>query len=213
MKTFTLTAPEGYFINDAENGLVKTKAYTITVYAEWVEVSGVTIDQGNVKLSAGTEITLTATVEPENAKDKTVTWSSDNTEVADVDATTGVVTAKAVGTATITAASGSVTDTCEVTVIQPILINAVNTDGLVMSTVFPYSVYGNSDGYWSSESWDSYVESPEFYPTLSVLLEGKTEYIDLPVSWVCTDGNGKQIDYDGTATGTTYYFKAVADGY
>ena len=52
---------------------------------------------------------------PDNATDKTVTWSIDKTSVATVDAT-GKVTAVAEGTATITAKAGDKTATCKVTV-------------------------------------------------------------------------------------------------
>jgi uncharacterized protein YjdB len=60
-------------------------------------------------------VQLTATVAPEDATDKTVTWSSDKTSVATVDAT-GKVTAVAAGEATITATAGDKTATCKVTV-------------------------------------------------------------------------------------------------
>ncbi|MBR4229077.1 MAG: Ig domain-containing protein [Bacteroidales bacterium] len=59
--------------------------------------------------------TLTATVLPEDATDPTVTWSSDNEEVATVDAN-GVVTAHKAGSAIITATAGEKTATCPVTV-------------------------------------------------------------------------------------------------
>ncbi|MGN0766435.1 MAG: Ig-like domain-containing protein [Christensenellales bacterium] len=60
---------------------------------------------------------LTATVYPTDAANKNVTWTSDNNAVATVDAA-GIVTAKTVGKATITAttADGGYTDTCVVTV-------------------------------------------------------------------------------------------------
>ena len=67
------------------------------------------------------DVTLSFTLKPDNAIDKTVTWSSDNTAVATVDAT-GRVHAVAVGTAIITATANDdsgVKATCKVTV-QPI---------------------------------------------------------------------------------------------
>ena len=57
-----------------------------------------------------------ATVLPENATDKTVTWSSDAPSIVDV-AADGTVTAKAVGTVTVTArAANGLAVTCIVTV-------------------------------------------------------------------------------------------------
>lgn len=60
---------------------------------------------------------LTAVVYPTNAANKNVTWTSNNNDIATVDGT-GLVTAKAAGTATITATTedGGHTDTCVVTV-------------------------------------------------------------------------------------------------
>ena len=61
------------------------------------------------------DVTLTATVKPDDATDKTVTWTSSNPAVATVDET-GKVHAVAAGTATITAQAGDKTATCKVTV-------------------------------------------------------------------------------------------------
>ena len=63
--------------------------------------------------------TLTATVTPDDASNKTVVWSSDNKAVATVDETTGEITSVAPGTANITARTTDGTDltkTCAVTV-------------------------------------------------------------------------------------------------
>ena len=80
-----------------------------------VEVTGITLDKTELAMTVGdADVTLTATVAPENATDKTVTWSSDHPEFATV--TDGVVHAVAPGTATITAKAGEQTATCVVTV-------------------------------------------------------------------------------------------------
>ena len=50
-------------------------------------------------------IALSTTITPDNATDRTVTWSSDHPEIATVNPTSGVVTGVAKGTATITATS------------------------------------------------------------------------------------------------------------
>lgn len=79
-----------------------------------VAVESVTLNKTELTLEVGGEETLTATVTPDDATDKTVTWSSDNTAIATVE--NGKVTAIAAGTATITAKAGDKTDTCSVTV-------------------------------------------------------------------------------------------------
>jgi hypothetical protein len=68
-----------------------------------VAVTGVSISSDVSSVQVGKSKTLTATVEPDDATDASVTWSSSDTSVAKVDANTGVVTGVKVGTATITA--------------------------------------------------------------------------------------------------------------
>ena len=93
----------------------KTATCKVTVTAAAVAVTSVALDKTELALTVGGEGQLQATVAPDNATDKTVTWSSDKTSVATVDAT-GKVTAVAAGEATITAKAGDKTATCKVTV-------------------------------------------------------------------------------------------------
>ena len=79
-----------------------------------VPATGVTLDKTELSLTEGESATLTATVEPENATDKTIVWTSSDNAVATVE--NGVVTAVKAGTATITAACGSAKAECTVTV-------------------------------------------------------------------------------------------------
>ena len=81
------------------------------------EVTGVTLNKTTLTLVKGGTEKLIATVTPDNATDKKVTWSSDNSEVATV-STDGTVTAKSAGKATITVTTndGNKTATCAVTV-------------------------------------------------------------------------------------------------
>ena len=87
----------------------------VKVTAADVAVESVTLDQSSLELIAGKEATLTATVKPDNATNRTVAWESNATNVATVD-NNGKVTAKAEGTAIITAKAGDKTATCTVTV-------------------------------------------------------------------------------------------------
>ena len=118
----TVTATNG--TDDTSDDKIAT--CTVTVNAATpsvVNVTGVEINKTSTTLTVGGTETLTATVRPDGATDKTVTWSSDNTSVATVDAN-GKVTAVAAGTATITVTTtdGSKTATCSVTV------NAADSD-------------------------------------------------------------------------------------
>ena len=79
-----------------------------------VPATGVTLDKTTLSLTEGESATLTATVEPENATDKAIVWTSSDNAVATVE--NGVVTAVKAGTATITAVCGSAKAECTVTV-------------------------------------------------------------------------------------------------
>ena len=69
-----------------------------------VSVTGITLNKTYTALLIGGTETLTVdAVAPADATDKTVTWSSDNTAAATVDASTGAISGVAAGTATITA--------------------------------------------------------------------------------------------------------------
>ena len=85
-----------------------------TVTVEAVKVTEVKLDKTAVSLKAGETAQLTATVLPDNAADKTVTWTSSNEKVATV--VNGKITAVAAGTATITATAGGKSAACTVTV-------------------------------------------------------------------------------------------------
>ena len=86
----------------------------VTVTKAGVEVSSVTLDKTSLELSEGQSALLTATVKPDNATDKTVTWSSSNESVASVK--DGYVYGVKAGNATITATAGGKSATCQVTV-------------------------------------------------------------------------------------------------
>ena len=93
--------------------------YVRTVTPEIVPVSQITLNKAETSISVGNSETLTATVAPENATIKALTWASSDEDVATV-APDGTVTAVKAGAATITAtaADGSgKSATCTVTVI------------------------------------------------------------------------------------------------
>ncbi len=99
------------------SGKKATCAVTVTTL-----VTGVSLNKTSLVLNEGGSETLTATIAPSTASDKSVTWSSTNTSVATVDQN-GKVTAVSKGTATIKAeakdGSGKYA-TCSVTVKKPL---------------------------------------------------------------------------------------------
>ena len=120
----------------------------MSVYAKWqveippVEVSSVIFDSSTLAIVVGGQATITATVLPEIATNKTLTWTSSNPAVAIVD--NGVVSAIGEGKATITAtSSNNLNTTCEVTVVSENQV-AVNVyiDGEKVNTI--YTSYENN---------------------------------------------------------------------
>ena len=105
-------------------------------------VTGLTLNKEIVNLAVGGSETLTATVIPENASLKTVSWSSGNPAVAEVDGN-GRVTGKSVGEAVITARSngGSCSKTCTVIVSPPVSVTGVTLNRTALSLPVGISDY------------------------------------------------------------------------
>ena len=91
----------------------------VTVYAKTISVTGIRLSETSIKLNKGENRTLKATVQPENATEKTVQWTSSDNAVATVDQD-GTVTATGGGKATISATSGGVSASCSVDVYVPV---------------------------------------------------------------------------------------------
>ncbi len=107
VSTSNSTCPGTIYQNG--NSITISNPKTITLYAVWqysgpVKVTSISISgNNNILLNASNHTTtLTASVLPANASNKTVTWSSSNNKIATVSAS-GVVTAVDAGVATITA--------------------------------------------------------------------------------------------------------------
>jgi uncharacterized protein YjdB len=86
-----------------------------------VPVSGIALNKTTLTLNVNAQETLTATIQPDNASNKSVSWSSSNTGIASVNSN-GLVTGVSGGTANITATTvdGGRTATCAVTVTVPL---------------------------------------------------------------------------------------------
>ncbi|ALP95177.1 Ig-like domain-containing protein [Intestinimonas butyriciproducens] len=109
---------EAHVYTDDADTTCNICGYVRTVTPEIVPVSQITLNKAEASISVGNSETLTATVAPENATIKALTWASSDEDVATV-APDGTVTAVKVGTATITATAADGSDksaTCTVTV-------------------------------------------------------------------------------------------------
>ncbi len=95
----------------------KTATCKVTVKAEKVAVTGVTLNKTELSMTVGGSFKLVATISPKDATNQKVTWKSSDSNVADVDQE-GLVAAVKAGKATITVTTedGKKTATCAITV-------------------------------------------------------------------------------------------------
>lgn len=124
----TLFVPEGYE-DDYTYSATWEDWMNIKPLTENVLVSSITLSQTEANMKATETLPLSATVGSENAVNKSLIWKSSNEAIATVSAG-GVITANAVGNATITAiaADGSgVKATCDITVV-PTLAESISLD-------------------------------------------------------------------------------------
>lgn len=103
----------------ASSGDIVSEPCIINVSQAIIQVESVTLNESTLNLEVGGEqVTLTAEVLPENATDKTVSWTSSDENVVTVN--DGVITIIGEGNAEITASAGDVvSEPCEVIVSQP----------------------------------------------------------------------------------------------
>ena len=114
-------------VTTADGGKIAT--CEVSVKEKIYSVQSVSLDKSEIDLTEGDEAALTATINPSNATNKNVTWSSSNTEVATV--TEGKVSAIKIGKATITVttADGNKTASCEITVKEKVYsVESVSLD-------------------------------------------------------------------------------------
>lgn len=199
-------------------------------------VTGVTLDKESIILPVGKNQTLVATVTPENATDKSVTWSSSNTSVATVDQN-GKVTALAEGEATITATTKDkgFKATCKVTakVVFTITFNA--NDGTETKTYqevykgepsqliansFEWSDYGFM--YWNTKDDGTGVTYKEksdvtlygdinLYAQRGHLITSSTATLDGGKTYTINETqvtNGNRIRINGTTSTVKIYLPA-----
>lgn len=105
----------------AGNTTKNIEAINIRLVESAGDIESVSLDKNTLNMSVNTSTALKATINPSNTSmDKTITWSSSNSNIATVDST-GKITAKAVGTAVITATTSNQKQaSCNVTVSLPV---------------------------------------------------------------------------------------------
>ena len=175
----------------------KTASCTVTVNPV-VKVTTVSLNKTTDILTVGSKDTLTVAVAPNNATNKTVTWTTSNAKVATVD-NTGKVTAVSAGTAKVTATTvdGSKTAICTMTVNNVVnsntglslnvtnipkeankLIVVIDQGGINTRVEIPYDGSGSVKDALSIPAGNAYririiaIKNGEVFPTI---LGGRTE--------------------------------------
>lgn len=122
---FDIEASDSDDVNPIAGITQRTVTFTVAEKEpDPIPVSSITLNKDTLNMLVGDSETLTATVTPDDATDKSVSWRSSNEAVATV--VNGEVTAVGAGTATITATAGGKTATCAVTVsIKPVPVEGI----------------------------------------------------------------------------------------
>ena len=168
------------------SNITKTCQVNVTETAKPIYVQDLKLDKTNINLDLnGTKTAkITATIEPANASNKNLSWTSSNPKVATVD-TNGNVNAIGVGNATITVKTldgSNITKTCQVNVIRtPIKVTEVklnvsnreidlsrdNHTSILIATVVPSNA-DNQNLIWESSN-------PEIATVSNGVVTGITE--------------------------------------
>lgn len=140
-----------YFAEQVEIHPSLEDAYQ-TIYNLWNKpVNSITLNKHSLMLAVGMSEKLLVTIDPPDAYDRTVTWSSSPEGIVSV-AQDGTVMALKDGRATVTASCGGKTDSCSVTAVQ----------------MNYYSVTNNLTNVTNSNSASSVLEGESYSATLSV---------------------------------------------
>lgn len=171
-----------------------SKTINVTVTAARVNVTGIDVSSGdeNVSIVKGGTHKLSATVKPENATDKTLTYSSDREDIASVD-TNGLISAKNVGTASVTIhAANNITKTISVTVTEA----EVPVTDIEFTPHLPAGTLELTIG-------QVYKFGAKAMPNSATNKNLKFTTSDASTAWLCGDGNSSvKGEKEGTATVT-----------
>ena len=179
-----------------------------------VEVTDISLNKNSLGLIIGNSDTLTANITPSNATNKSVTWSSSNSSIISVD-NSGKVTAKAIGSATITAktANGkeaSATVTSDVKNITLTVGNqTISKYGTITSTNITVNIDAN--GYnvpdslitWSAPDTSGYT-APAY-----MSLNGKTATVTARDVWSGTASVPITVKINNKQVKTTIYVESA----
>ena len=217
--TITATTTDGSNKKATLTVIARTPATDITITGS--------VEDDKVTLSAGNTLQLTASVMPENATDKTVTWSSSNTSVAYV-SSSGLIKAKGTGTAVITAtANGGTGVSASITVTvfaqgfnidtegNMTYIKSDNTLAKGWTTIGRRTYYMDTDSGIVQTGWVTLVGNEYYFNPETGALQTGFHWIgdDLYYFNPYAQGDvhaGAMVTGEFTYRGKTYYFDDVS---
>lgn len=198
----------------------KTATCKVKVVDKVVSVTGVSIKPTGITMVVGDDLTLEATVSPDNATNKAIAWSSGDSKIASVDAA-GKVIAVAEGKVTIKATTddGDKTASCQITIInrgveisKPEISEITSVSALVKGTVKPSGVKVTEAGICYSTSQSPTVNdkkvalsSETLSYTLTKLEANTTYYVRI---YAVVDGAAKYGDQTMFTTEVTVEISA-----
>lgn len=170
------------FIGNGANKKEFSRTPSTTIY----NVTGISLEETSKTMQKGNTAYITANVQPHNATNKSITWTSSNTNVARVDSN-GQIMACGVGTTNIiaTTVDGNYQAICELTVtaipVEGITLNKtslnikVGAEAYLEANIQPFEASSDANITW--ESSDSSVVTVSQYGNVSGLKEGQATII------------------------------------
>ena len=159
------------------------KAFTVNEKEADIKVTNLTLEPTQKELKIGEMATLTAVVSPENATNKTISWTTENKDIATVNA--GVVTAIGEGTTNIKATTkdGNITKTCKITVTKKAENKPIEVTSIRLS-----------------QNNKTIKIGEQFTINATVLPENAT---NKEIEWTSTDNKIATVDNNGNVKGIT----------
>ena len=172
-------------------------------------VTNISLNATSATMSVGETKQLTATISPSNATNKSVTWSTSNSSVATV-SSSGLVTAKNAGSATITCKTNDGSGkyaTCDITVknatnlVTNISLNATSATMSVGETKQLTATISPSNATNKSVTWSSSNSSVATVSSSGLVTAKSTG--NTTITCKANDGSGKYATCDITVKNST----------
>lgn len=208
-----------------ESGQSDVALYVEAEKPQYIPVESIELNETSAEVMVGKKLTLTATVGPDNATQKGVTWTSNNDKVTvdanglvtvDAEATVGAtatITATTVGTQT-EGGDDHLTATCTITVIAPVVNNyylVTDASTLHAGDIIVLGATKDDQSYVNGDLSGDFLTSVEATITDDVLSTADAcEFVlgGEEGAWTLTSVNGalgatavKKLTYVGTQTG------------